>query len=99
MAIVRWLAFLLLLGPACAGVVFALIFAGMSVMGFDAPGSDRQMLPYVLFFGAWAVWLLAVFLVLYGIISMVAGRVRTACLCVMPPAVLAGAFVLWLRHV
>lgn len=99
MKVLRWLGFVVLLVPAGVGVFFSLFFAGISVMGFDAPGSEKQVWPYLLMLGAWLNLPLAAFLLLYGLRSMVAGSTRQAYLCLAYPAALAGAFLVWMRFV
>ena len=44
----RWLLFVALLVPAAAGAFASLVFAGISIMGFDAPNSDQKVWPYLL---------------------------------------------------
>ena len=95
MPILRWVGFAALLIPAGAGVFCALLFAGFSVMGFDAPGSDKQAWPYLLMAGAVIALLGSAFLVLYAAAAMIDGRTKAACLCLLPPAALAGVFLYW----
>ena len=97
MRVVRWLGFVVLLVPAGFGVFISLVFACISFMGFDAPGSDKQVLPYLLVVGAWLNLPLATALLISGVKAMSGGRAHRACLCLTFPAALAVAFVVWVK--
>lgn len=97
MSVLRWFGFVALLAPAGAGAFFALMFAGLSTMGFDSPSAEGQAWPYLLVAGAAVTAIGSAFLVVNGLSLMIAGRANAAYASLALPAVLAGAFACWIR--
>jgi hypothetical protein len=93
----RWVGFVLLLAPATAGVFFALMAAGFSVMMFDAPDSTSHFMPYAVVAGAWLALPVTVGLLIRGVRAMIGGRTVSAYTHLAIPAALALAFLLWLK--
>lgn len=82
---------------AVIGAFVALCVAGLSVMAFDAPGSEDHILPYVIVAGAWMPAVISLAILMRTNRLLAEGRKSLAYALLLLPPSYAGSLIIWIR--